>query len=205
LVLQLLGLPAQPLAFLAHPFKHGVLIRHLTFIAFLGDRQHRWEETAMTEALRQSSENPEFGGERTPSTPEKIHVVHGSSALEHRAAQAGSAMGRAAAAVRNIQERLTEGGKESPAQKFKVITGRGRTRAQEFRQAATARAQEWTELLRERGLDLKDRAQERWQRARVEARRVADERPIHVALGAGAVGFLLGVALRIRRAHHAER
>ncbi|HEX7284744.1 MAG TPA: hypothetical protein VF532_01090 [Candidatus Angelobacter sp.] len=159
----------------------------------------------MTDALRQGSENPEFGAERTPPKPEKIHVVRSSSALEHRAAQAGSAMGRAAAAVRNIQERLTEGGAQGPKQKFKVITGRGRARAQELSHAATARAQEWTELLRERGLELKDRAQERWQQARVQARRVADERPIHVALGAGAVGFLLGVALRIRRAHHAER
>ena len=159
----------------------------------------------MTEALRRGSENPEYGAERTPQQPEKIHVVPSSSALEHRAAQAGSAIGRAAAAVRNIQERLTEGGEESPAQKFKVITGRGRARAQDLTEAATARAQEWMQLLRERGLELKDRAQERWQQARVEARRVADERPIHVALGAGAVGFLLGVALRIRRAHHAER
>jgi ElaB/YqjD/DUF883 family membrane-anchored ribosome-binding protein len=159
----------------------------------------------MTEAVRQSSEDPEFGAERTPPRPEKIHIVHSSSALERTATQAGSALGRAAAAVRNIQERLAEGGEESPAQKFKVITGRGRARAQEFSQSATARAQEWTEFFRERGLVLKDRAQERWQRARTQARRVADERPIHVALGAGAVGFLLGVALRIRRAHHAER
>jgi ElaB/YqjD/DUF883 family membrane-anchored ribosome-binding protein len=159
----------------------------------------------MTEALRQGSENPEFGAERTPPKPEKIHVVHSGSALEHTAAQAGSAIGRAAAAVRNIQERLTEGGEESPAQKFKVITGRGRARAQELTQTATARAQEWTQLVRERGLELKDRALERWRQAREQARRVADERPIHVALGAGAVGFLVGVALRIRRAHHAER
>lgn len=159
----------------------------------------------MTEALRQGSENPEFGADRTPPRPERIYIVESSSALERTAEQAGSALGRAAAAVRNIQEKVTQAGGEGPARRFKVITGRGRARAQELSQAATARAQEWTQLVRERSLELKDRAQERWEQTRAQARRLADERPIHVAVGAGAIGFLLGVALRIRRARHAER
>jgi ElaB/YqjD/DUF883 family membrane-anchored ribosome-binding protein len=187
-------LPFQLLAFLPHPANTALQFDILVYVNPLG---RNWEgrNQPMTEALRQGSENPEFGADRTLPRPERIYIAESSSALERTAEQAGSAVGRAAAAVRNIQEKFTQAGGEGPA----------RARAQELSQAATARAQEWMQLVRERSLELKDRAQERWEQTRAQARRLVDERPIHVAVGAGAIGFLLGVALRIRRARHAER
>jgi len=160
----------------------------------------------MAEPLRRGAENPELSAERAlpnaeerplPKPEEQIYVVERRSVVERRAAQTGSMLGRAIAAVRNIQDRLSPAGEQGAAEKVRSIADQGRVRAQEVGEAAAARAQEWMYFLRERSLELRDRAQERWGYLK-------QERPIHVAIGAAAVGFLIGVALRIRRGQNAE-
>ena len=158
----------------------------------------------MAEKLPLDPKQPNPGAERSmPPLPELIKVVDHSPALEQRARQAGSALGKAVAALRNMQEKLRERRGESAGDKIRVIAGRGRARAQEIGETAASRAQEWGEIARERSQELKRRAQAQWDRAQAKARSTAQEKPVQVALGAAAAGFLLGMALRIRRARHA--
>jgi hypothetical protein len=158
----------------------------------------------MAEPLRRSPADPDLSAERAlpnaegrplPKPEEQIYVVERRSAMERTASQAGSVLGRA---IRSVQEKLTRPGQPGAADKVRVIADRRRAQAQEFGELAAARAQEWIHFLRERSLELRERAQDRWAYWR-------EERPIQVAIGAGAVGFLVGVALRLRRAHNAER
>ena len=160
----------------------------------------------MADPLRRGAENPEFSAERAlpnaeerplPRPEEQIYVVERRSVVERRAAQTGSVLGRVAALVRNIQHSLRTGGEQRPTDKVRVMADRSRARAQELGEQAASRAQDFAYFLRQRSLELRDRAQERWAYLR-------QERPVHVAIGAGAVGFIVGVALRIRRAHNAE-
>src|SRR5262249_2250631 len=84
-------------------------------------------------------------------------------------------------------------------------------RAERLRTAAAERAHQWTETAREKTADLARLAREQTQelgrraktgfaQAKSRARHIGREYPLHVALSAGAVGFLLGVGSRIRRA-----
>lgn len=149
-------------------------------------------------------DEPDSGADRSlPPLPELIKVVDHSPALEKRAREAGSALGKAVAALRNMQEKIRERRGGSAGDKLRVIAGRGKARAQEIGETAASRAQEWGVIARERSQELKRRAQEQWDRAQAKARSTAQEKPVQVALGAGVAGFLLGMALRIRRARHA--
>jgi hypothetical protein len=158
----------------------------------------------MAEPLRRGSENPEISAERAlpnaegrplPRPEEQIYVVERRSVIERTASQAGSTLGRA---IRSVQKKLAQPGPPRAADKVRVMADRGRAQAQELGELAASRAQEWIHFLRERSLELRDRAQNRWVYWR-------EERPIQVAIGAGAVGFIVGVALRLRRAQNEER
>jgi len=158
----------------------------------------------MAEKLPLDPNQPSPGAERSvPPLPELIKVVDHSPALEQRARAAGSALGKAVAALRNVQEKLRERTGESGSDKIRDIAGRGRARAQDIGETAASWAQEWAAIIRERSQELKRQAQEQWDRAQAKARSTAQENPVQVALGAGAAGFLLGMALRIRRSRHA--
>ncbi|HET7872014.1 MAG TPA: hypothetical protein VFL42_05840 [Terriglobales bacterium] len=160
----------------------------------------------MADPVRRGSENPEFSAERAlpraeervPARGEGIHVVETGPEFRGRAARGGAALGRAAAILRRVKNRLSPSGQEAAADKVRVLADRGRARAEELGEAAASRAQEWVYFMRERSLELKDRAQERWNY-------LCQERPLHVAIAAGGVGLLIGVGLRLRRAKNAER
>ncbi len=156
------------------------------------------------ESVYGSPGEPEFGAyPPLPPLPELIKVPDHSPALEKRAREAGSALGKAVAAVRNMRESLRRREGESAGEGIRGIAIRGKGRVEELGEIAASRAQEWGTVVRERGQELRRRAQELWDRAQAKAQSTAREKPVHVALGAGAAGFLLGVALRIRRARHA--
>ena len=158
----------------------------------------------MDETLPQGPEEPEFGATRSsPPLPELIKVVDHSPALERGARKAGRALGRLVAAVRESQEKLRGGGGESASEKIRLVTGQGTARVEEIRQTASSWAQAWRRVALGRVPELQDRAQVWWNRTQERARTAAREKPVQVALAAGGAGFLLGVALRFRRARHA--
>ncbi len=83
------------------------------------------------------------------------------------------------------------------------IADQARDRAEEIGQAAAQRAREWTEALRERTFEMRRQVRNGLYRARLHTTRATRDYPVQVALAAGAAGFVLGVALRIRRAYRA--
>jgi ElaB/YqjD/DUF883 family membrane-anchored ribosome-binding protein len=76
-------------------------------------------------------------------------------------------------------------------------------RALELGHAARDKTIELRSEVREKTAELGRRAKSNYYRARLRANQTVREYPVHVALAAGAVGFLAGVALRIRRANRA--
>lgn len=160
----------------------------------------------MAEALHKSSDIPNF--DTYPATPalpaEGETVTNDKSELEHRAGQAGATIGKAAAVVRSIGDRLrTSGDNRGIGEKVSDIADQTRVRAQEMGEAAASRAEEWGRTLRERLEDLRKRTRHHLRQTNVRARRATRDYPVQVALAAGAVGFVVGVLLRIRRASRA--
>ena len=73
----------------------------------------------------------------------------------------------------------------------------------ELAQATRDKTAELGRQAREKTADLGRQARAGYFRARLRANQTAREYPVHVALAAGLVGFLIGVGLRIRRANRA--
>ncbi|MGH9569039.1 MAG: hypothetical protein ACRD4F_05340 [Candidatus Angelobacter sp.] len=159
----------------------------------------------MADALHKSSDIPNFDTyPAVPELPAEGETVESRSPLEEKASQTGSAIGKAAAAVRNIQEkfrRSAEGGAASD--KVAEIADRAKARAQEIGEAAASRAEVWGRVARERLWEFRHHARHQMREAGVYARRAARDYPVQVAVGAGAAGFIVGVLLRIRRASRA--
>ncbi len=141
-------------------------------------------------------------------------VHHGRSGLEQRAADLGAAAGRVVASIRQVQARLTNLPTAQISDRVNDLTDNVKTkasglaenvktRADELRQRATTRAQEYAQAASEMSVKLGEQAREGLQRARVRARVAARDYPVHVALAAGAAGFLIGIGLRLRRASRA--
>lgn len=171
----------------------------------------------MAEALHKSSDIPNFDTyPETPALPaEGETVTTAKTPLEERAGQAGATLGKAVAVVRNIGDRLRTsddnlglGEKVSDMTdqakaRAQEIAGQTKARAQELGETVASRAEEWMRIMRERLDHLRHRARHQVREGNVRARRATRDYPLQVALGAGAVGFLVGVLLRIRRASRA--
>lgn len=160
----------------------------------------------MADALHKSSDIPNFDTyPAVPELPEEGEAVKRRSALEEKASQTGSAIGKAAAAVRNIKEKFRSSSGEADAASDKVseIAERAKARAQEIGEEAASRAEEWGHIARERLWELRRHARHHMREAGVYARHAARDYPVQVALGAGAAGLIVGVLLRIRRAGRA--
>lgn len=159
----------------------------------------------MAEALHRGSDIPDF--DTFPSSPDKQlperGVTDGRSRLQEPAARAGSMLGKAVVAIRNAQEKLRSTTTASGPGTVSDIADQARDRAEEIGQAAAQRARQWKEALRERTYELRRQARNGIYRVRLRTTRATQEYPVQVALAAGAAGFLLGVALRIRRAYRA--
>ena len=166
----------------------------------------------MTERVHRSADVPNF--DTYPASPPVSDLGETTPSLEQRAAELGAAAGKVVCMIRHA--RATEENLSSlPVfDRFNNLAENARVRAEYLRMVAAQRAQEWAKAAREKAAELGHQAQEKaaklgrqakagYFRARVRANHTVREYPVHVALAAGAVGFLAGVALRIRRANRA--
>lgn len=124
-------------------------------------------------------------------------------ALEQRAADLGAAAGRVVAMIRQVQERVTDMPNFPISDRVNDLAESVKTRADELRQRAASRAQEYAQAASEMSVKIGEQAREGMVRARIRARATVRDYPVHVALAAGAAGFLIGIGLRIRRANRA--
>lgn len=101
----------------------------------------------------------------------------------------GSKMETLSNSVRSGLETVTEKSKEV-GEKLSEVAGETRDRAKDLALEAGRRAQ-----------DLREAAIYRAQQARRQARRFANERPMHAVLAIGGAAFLVGLLLRIWRSN----
>jgi ElaB/YqjD/DUF883 family membrane-anchored ribosome-binding protein len=172
----------------------------------------------MAERLHQTSDVPEF--DTYPSTPpvnaappvndsERL-LEKGKSPLEQRAADLGTAAGKVVSMMRKAR-----GGGERPiADRISDLADDAKTRVDHLRSAAVENAQQLAQAAREKTSELGRQVREKtadlgrqakfgYYRARLRANQTVREYPVHVAVAAGLIGFLIGVGLRIRRANRA--
>jgi ElaB/YqjD/DUF883 family membrane-anchored ribosome-binding protein len=170
----------------------------------------------MAERVHRSADVPNFDTyPASPPVSESNHLVlRGMSSLEQRAAELGAAAGKVVCMVRQARATAKNLSSLPGFERVNILAENARVRADYLRMLAAQRAQEWAEAAREKTAQLGRQAQERavelgrqarsgYFRARVRANQTVREYPVHVAIAAGAAGFLAGVALRIRRANRA--
>lgn len=169
----------------------------------------------MAESMPNSSDVPNF--DTYPSAPpDRLLDTRSArrSSLEERAAELGAAAGRIALILRQTKEnvenlaqheiynRVTNLAENAKARTEQM--GRdARVRVQEIAHAAQDKAAELGSQAREKTVELGRQAKNNYFRARLKAKQTMKEYPVETALAAGAVGILIGVALRIGRARRA--
>jgi hypothetical protein len=174
----------------------------------------------MAERAHDRSDVPNF--DTYPASPpvERIDLVqepgHGHSTLEQRAAELGAAAGKVVYMVKRARA-TTQSLPDHPAlDRLSSLAEEARTRAEQLRATAAERARQLVQTAREKSAEIAYRAREEsrklglhaksnYARTRRRAGEVAHDRPVHVALAAGAAGFLIGVGLRIWRSNRAYR
>lgn len=138
---------------------------------------------------------PELADDPNRLLPEKTE----SSQLEHYGAQLGSAAGQAVVALRRAQQKVLD----IAAEKKATVTSIASARMQEIRDEASTRGEEWSITLRERASEWRRQARNAIYRARLRAREVEKQDPVHIVIGAGIAGVVIGAGLRIWRASRA--
>jgi ElaB/YqjD/DUF883 family membrane-anchored ribosome-binding protein len=186
----------------------------------------------MAESVHKSSDVPNF--DTYPATPsdevadykddvERSSIGRSStyrsgiqsSSLEQRAAELGAAAGRIALIMRETKENVENLAQHGIYDRVKRLAENARIRTESLRRRAGARVQELTHAIQGKAADLRYQAREKttevgrqaksnYYRVRLKANQTVREHPVETALAAGAAGFLLGVALRIRRASRAH-
>jgi ElaB/YqjD/DUF883 family membrane-anchored ribosome-binding protein len=180
----------------------------------------------MAESLHRSSDVPDF--DSYPSTPPKDHIGRTGAepsaknvrvfserpSLEQRAAELGAAAGKIVVMMRETKANLENMAHHSIYDRVTNLAEDAKVRAEHLRQVAGTRAQEWSRVAQEKATEFRRQASvksselaEQAKAGYYQARRKADhtvrEYPIHVAVAAGVAGFLIGFALKIRRAKRA--
>lgn len=174
----------------------------------------------MPDQAHNTSDIPDFDSYPASPPVERIDRVleprHGHSALEQRAAELGAAAGkvvymvkRARAGARNLPDHpaldrlggLAEEAK-ARAEHLRVVAAE---RARQLVQTAREKSSEFAEHARAGGRKLRLQAKSNYHYTRRRAGEVAHDYPVHVAVAAGAAGFLLGAGLRIWRSNRAHR
>ncbi len=184
----------------------------------------------MAESVHKSSDVPDF--DTYPSAPsdevidykgvtrfpaERTLDVRSAerSSLEKRAADLGAAAGRIALIMRETKENVESLAQRGIYDRVSRLAEAARIRTEDLRRRAEARVQEITHSVQDKAVDLRSQAREKaaelgrqarssYYRVRLKANQTVREYPVETALAAGAAGFLLGVALRIRRASRAR-
>lgn len=172
----------------------------------------------MAERSHRSSDLPNF--DTYPASPpvEQIDLLRERekhhTQLEQRAAELGAAAGKVVYMVR----RARSSAKNLPDPVLDRLGGlaeEARLRAEHLRTTAAERGRHWVQLAREKAAEVASHAREESRKLRQQARsnyavtrrkadEVAHDYPVHVALAAGAAGFLIGVSLRIWRSNRAH-
>jgi len=137
------------------------------------------------------------------------------SGLERRAAELGAAAGRIALIMRETRENVENIAQHGIYDRVSRLAEAARMRTESLRRRTGARIQEMTHAAQDKASELGQQAREKtaelgrqarsnYYRVRLKANQTLREHPVETALAAGAAGFLVGVALRIRRASRAH-
>ena len=184
----------------------------------------------MAESVHKSSDIPNF--DTYPATPSDQLADYkgaersatdststGRSAIEssslQRAADLGAAAGRIALIMRETKENVENLAQRGIYDRVSRLAENARIRTESLRRRTGARMQELTHAVQDKAAELTYQAREKttelgrqarsnYYRVRLKANQTVREYPVQTALAAGAAGFLLGVALRIRRASRAH-
>jgi ElaB/YqjD/DUF883 family membrane-anchored ribosome-binding protein len=169
----------------------------------------------MAESMHNSSDIPNF--DTYPSTPpERLLDTRSAqrSSLEERAAELGAAAGRIALILRQTKENVENLAQHEIYDRVTHLTDSVKVRTEQMRRDASTRVQELTQAAQDKASELSIQAREKtaelgrqarinYFRARLKAKQTVRDYPVETALAAGAVGVLVGVALRIGRARRA--
>ncbi len=174
----------------------------------------------MANRAHSSSDLPNF--DTYPASPpvERIDLVQeqgqGHSTLEQRAAELGAAAGKVVHMVRRVRASSKNLPNHPALDRLGGLAEETRARAEHLRTVAAERARQFVQTARGKGAEIAYRARQESRKLRLQARsnyhytrrragEYAHENPVHVALAAGAAGFLIGVGLRIWRSNRANR
>jgi len=169
----------------------------------------------MAESMHNSSDIPNF--DTYPATPpERLLDTRSAqrSSLEERAAELGAAVGRIALILRQTKENVENLAQHEIYNRVTHLTESVKARTEQMRRDANARVHELTQAAQDKASELSIQAKEKtaelgrqarinYFRARLKAKQTVRDYPVETALAAGAVGVLVGVALRIGRARRA--
>jgi hypothetical protein len=121
--------------------------------------------------------------------------------LERAAVQIGAVAGHTYAALREARKILEEPGHGNAKERLNELLAAAQARAREFGRAAAGGSEESHGTAWDKIAELRERARRGFEQARERAKQAGDDHPLHVVLGAGVAGFLIGAALRARRSH----
>jgi ElaB/YqjD/DUF883 family membrane-anchored ribosome-binding protein len=169
----------------------------------------------MAESMHNSSDIPNF--DTYPSTPPDRLLDSKSaerSSLEERAADLGAAAGRIAMILRQTKENVENLAQHEIYDRVINLAENAKIRSENMRRVAANRVQELAHTAqgkaaelgtqaREKSVELGRLARTNYYRTRLRTQQTVREYPVQTALAAGAVGLLIGVALRIGRARRA--
>jgi ElaB/YqjD/DUF883 family membrane-anchored ribosome-binding protein len=169
----------------------------------------------MAESIHNSSDIPNF--DTYPSTPPDRLLDTKSaerSSLEERAAELGAAAGRIALILRQTKENVENLAQHEIYDRVTNLAENAKARTEQVRRMAADRVQEIAHAAQDKAVELGNQAREKtaelgrqaksnYFRARLRANQTVREHPVETALAAGAIGLLVGVALRIGRARRA--
>ena len=169
----------------------------------------------MAESMHNSSDVPNF--DTYPSTPpDRLLDTRSAerSSLEERAAKLGAAAGRIALILRQTKENVENLAQHEIYDRVTNLAENAKARTEQMRRDASLRVQEIAHAAQDKAAELGNQAREKtvelgrqaknnYFRARLKANQTVREYPVETALAAGAVGLLVGVALRIGRARRA--
>jgi len=112
----------------------------------------------MAEPLHRSSDVPDFDVYPTnPPEPERLLPPHTRGALEHRASQVGTAMGKVVVMLRRTQGRINETS-GTGSSRITDLADTAKTKAQDIAELAKTKAQEFTESAKNKTQELTDLA-----------------------------------------------
>ncbi len=169
----------------------------------------------MAESMPNSSDVPNF--DTYPAMPPDRMLDSKSvtrSSLEEHAAELGAAAGRIALILRQTKESMENLAQHEIYDRVTNLAENVKARTEQMRMDATARVQGIAHAAQDKAAELGTQAREKtaelgrqartnYFRARLKAKQTVREYPVETALAAGAVGLLVGVALRIGRARRA--